>query len=97
MRTKLLAFFVTCVLLLPKSGRSDASEAGSSFEIRGNGNLCLDVRGGVAANGTPVIVYHCHGGANQSWQSSGSAITGLGGLCLDVEGGQTADRTRVIV
>ena len=29
--------------------------------------LCLDVNGGSTANDAPVIVWTCHGGANQIW------------------------------
>jgi hypothetical protein len=29
--------------------------------------MCLDVNGGGTANGTGVILWSCHGGANQRW------------------------------
>ncbi len=28
---------------------------------------CLDLPGGQTGDGTPVIQYDCHGGANQQW------------------------------
>jgi hypothetical protein len=63
---------------------------------------CLDVTGGSVANGTPVIQWPCHGGANQEWVL---VPTGTGhyfatvqhsGQCLDVSGASTMPGTPVI-
>lgn len=68
-----------------------------AVEIRGLGDKCLDVRGGSSANGTSIIMWSCHQGANQSWRFAGRAIIGLGGKCLDVQGNSSADGTPVIL
>jgi hypothetical protein len=57
---------------------------------------CLDVKGGGAGNGTPIIQYDCHGGDNQLWKinktGSGYQIkSAQSGKCLDVRGPSTAD------
>ena len=36
-------------------------------EIRGWRGKCLDVYANDTADGTPVLAYTCHGGANQKW------------------------------
>jgi streptogrisin C len=33
-----------------------------------NANRCVDVKGWGAGDGTPLIQWQCHGGANQKWQ-----------------------------
>ena len=62
----------------------------------GAGNLCLDVRGGTAAEGQPLQLYTCKPNdinkRNQQWYLSG-AIHGLGGQCLDIRGGRGYDNS----
>ncbi|WP_372409216.1 ricin-type beta-trefoil lectin domain protein [Streptomyces luteireticuli] len=44
---------------------------------------CLDVAGNGTANGTPVLVYGCNGGANQQWVRSNSGLRNpSSGRCL---------------
>ena len=49
------------------------------------------------ANGTPVIIYDCTGGANQKWTvTSSGAVLGTGsGKCLDATGHGTANGTTI--
>ncbi|MEV4177203.1 RICIN domain-containing protein [Nonomuraea sp. NPDC049709] len=48
---------------------SDPGRVGHLIKWTGlNGTKCLDVAWGGKANGTPVILWGCHGGANQQWQ-----------------------------
>ena len=54
-------------------------------EIRGIGELCLDVKGG-GGKGTPVIVWPCNGRSNQDWELEGRMLKTEDGLCLDVKG-----------
>jgi len=56
-------------------------------QILGMTGRCLDAAGGSAAPGTPVILWPCHGGANQQWTLRDGQIVGIGGMCLD---GQSA-------
>ena len=41
--------------------------------IHQSSGLCADVEGAVAADGTPVILHECHGGANQLWTHAAAA------------------------
>jgi hypothetical protein len=48
-------------------------------------NLCVDVPGANTANGTPLQLYPCHGGANQQWtydRTTGQIRNGIG-TCMD--------------
>jgi glucose/arabinose dehydrogenase len=62
--------------------------------IKGLAGKCLDVRGGVSADGTQIQIYTCNGGVAQTWTVSGSTIRALG-KCLDVNGGASADGTKI--
>ncbi|MCB0977871.1 MAG: ricin-type beta-trefoil lectin domain protein [Acidimicrobiales bacterium] len=43
---------------------------------------CLDNTSGTA--GSSVLLWDCHGGANQQWTVVGTTLVSSGGLCLDV-------------
>jgi hypothetical protein len=58
---------------------------------------CLDVKGNSLANGTSVILWPCHGKANQQWKLLDGLIVGLAGKCLDVKGGGSANGTPLIL
>jgi poly(3-hydroxybutyrate) depolymerase len=56
----------------------------TTFRLRNEGaGRCLDVNGANAANGTPMIVWDCHGNANQQFTQNGQALQVLG-KCLNV-------------
>jgi hypothetical protein len=59
---------------------------GDTSAIVGFNNRCIDVSGGGAAvpDGTPVIIYTCHGGNNQKWQFAADGTIRSMGKCLDV-------------
>ena len=57
-------------------------------------SLCLDVTGNTSANSTPVEIYTCNGGANQSWTVGGGTLQSLG-KCLDVTSAGTTNGTAV--
>lgn len=73
----------------------------SLFEIKiKDGNKCLDVSGGGTGNGTPVILWDCHGGKNQLWTTNpigeGFQIrSAQSGKCLDVRGPSRNDGTPI--
>ncbi|MCA2215491.1 endo-1,4-beta-xylanase [Wangella sp. NEAU-J3] len=66
----------------------DALNGGTSPNPTGNrlrneaAGRCLDVNGGNAGNGTPSIVWDCHGGTNQQFTQNGPALQVLG-KCLE--------------
>jgi len=61
----------------------------------------MDVDQASQAGGTPVIIYACHGGANQKWDIPASGTTGTikvyGSMCLDAAGGQGNDSDQIII
>jgi uncharacterized protein YuzB (UPF0349 family) len=83
-----------CGLVILSAPLSVASQAA---EIRGIGNKCLDVQGGRSDDLTPIILYHCNGGANQQWTVANGEIRGIGNKCLDVKGGGAEDLTPIIL
>ncbi|MFD3942948.1 ricin-type beta-trefoil lectin domain protein [Streptomyces sp. NPDC058579] len=46
---------------------------------------CLDVQGGLRADGTPIQLYTCNGTSAQQWQTSGGTLKALG-KCATVSG-----------
>ncbi|MEH0843530.1 ricin-type beta-trefoil lectin domain protein [Micromonospora sp. CPCC 205711] len=63
--------------------------------ITGLGGACLDVTDNNSADGTPIQIWSCTGGANQQWTRAADGTIRSLGKCLDVSGGGTADGTRV--
>lgn len=77
----------------PACAGSTTAAAGG---ITGVGGKCIDLAGGSGADGTPVQLGTCNGGASQRWTAPASwpgTITALG-KCLDVIGSSTANATR---
>lgn len=56
---------------------------------------CLDVANWRFEPGNPVIMWSCHGGANQRWQLTGGTVRTQNDQCLDVTWGATANGTPV--
>ena len=70
----------------------------SCVEIRGIDGKCLDAAGGSSADGTPVILWPCHGGSNQRWKVlPNGTVLGINGKCLDALGGRSENGTPVII
>ncbi|WP_309113284.1 lectin [Saccharothrix sp.] len=71
---------------------------GTTSSVRGVGSArCLDVSGGKAVAGADVLVWDCHGAANQLWTSwPDKELRVFGSLCLDAYNGGTTPGTRVI-
>jgi ricin-type beta-trefoil lectin protein len=60
--------------------------------------LCLDINGANPQLGTDLILYNCHGGANQQFtydRSSGTVQSAMGSWCVDVSGSVAAAGTKV--
>jgi len=62
------------------TGSAAANPAGG--EVLGAGGLCLDVRGGVAADGQPVQLYACNHTAAQQVTYAGDGTVRMLGRCL---------------
>jgi hypothetical protein len=66
----------------------------AQVEVRGWGALCLDLQGGVKANGTPIQMWSCGalGGANQRWKLSETGAIRFGDTdrCLTAPLGRAA-------
>lgn len=82
-------------------------ESGEAVEVhvKVNPALCLDVRGGVNANGTPIQIWPCNGTLSQRFYAR-PAPNGINGVmllttipsdlrCVDVTGGNPADGTPI--
>ncbi|GAA4132722.1 RICIN domain-containing protein [Actinomadura keratinilytica] len=80
------------------AGRLHPSERGRILTLH---DKCLDVRGGDSADGTPIIQYRCHDGANQTFRLVATErnryqIRTLHNKCLDVSGRSSADGAAII-
>ena len=60
---KKILLLTLCLTLSPAAFFDESHTA----EIRGIAGKCLDVSGGGSDDGTPIILWPCHGGANQRW------------------------------
>jgi hypothetical protein len=71
--------------------------AASKQIVFGSSGQCLDVFGGRSFQGTPVIKYPCHSGANQKWDYNATQKTfrpqNAPGMTLDVKGGSGVNGT----
>ncbi|MET9359515.1 ricin-type beta-trefoil lectin domain protein [Streptomyces sp. NPDC006632] len=70
--------------LTPGGGCAPAVPTG---QLTGNGANCADVSGGGTANGTPVVLNPCTGGAGQRWTLAGDSTVRSLGKCLTASGG----------
>jgi hypothetical protein len=66
-------------------------------EVRGFAGKCLELRGGVTANGTPVIMTNCSGTTRQQWSIGSAGEIRYGALtsnkCVTVRGGGSSNGT----
>lgn len=63
--------------------------------VLGSGGKCLDIRGALNADGTPVQVYQCNNTVAQQWGYRTDHTLSALGKCLDVSASGTANGTRV--
>ena len=56
--------------------------------IRSENNKCLDVTGKSTANGTPIEIWNCTGGANQQFvlSAAGDLVNPQANKCVDITG-----------
>jgi hypothetical protein len=74
---------------------------GQAGDLQGIGDNCFDVTGSNTADGTPMILFRCTGGANQEWtfESVGGALRlrGLADKCAIPGGPQTGDFEQLVL
>ena len=68
-----------------------ASFSAGAAQLVGSGGSCADIQQGNTADGTPMILLHCHGSPNQNWVVSNGTINGASGVCLDILGSNARD------
>jgi hypothetical protein len=66
-------------------------------QLVGRDGECVDVQDGATADGTPIVVVHCHGSPNQRWFIKRGVISENFGSCLDVQGGAPNDGAAIIL
>ncbi|QKV94498.1 RICIN domain-containing protein [Streptomyces sp. NA02950] len=64
-------------------------------KVTGLGGKCLDVKGGKAANGTQIQLYHCTGGVAQSWLLERDGTFRALGKCLDNAGNAATNGNKI--
>jgi hypothetical protein len=68
--------------------------------LKGLGEKCLDVPGGVAADGTPVQIFSCHGGPSQELKMTqvgdNASEIKFGSMCLDISAAVIRCRAQVL-
>jgi hypothetical protein len=67
--------------------------SGGTGAITGLAGKCVDIPSSTTTNGTPVELWDCNGGANQTWTVGGDGTVRALGKCLDIIGGGTANGT----
>ena len=66
-------------------------------QILSSAGGCVDVRDGVTADGTPIVLFQCHGSPDQRWFIGRGEIAENFGSCLDVQGGAAVDGAGIIL
>ena len=93
-----------CLVPVPANQKWYLNDVGNAiYEILAWDTLkCLDVRGYLVADGTPIDQYTCNGGDNQHWTLIGTNHPGFymlmafhSGSCLDITGASNADGAKL--
>jgi hypothetical protein len=73
-----------------------AGEARAAQLVSSSGS-CADIPQNDTHDGTPMILFHCHGTPNENWVLSGGTISGENGVCLDVMGAVPKEGAQIII
>lgn len=89
----LCAFLCSAIALSVFAGLSNTAQAqANTVKIISDLGVCLDVQGARTENGTPIVVYQCHDGANQKFDlvkdSNGYNTLRFAGKCVDAAASQ---------
>jgi hypothetical protein len=66
-------------------------------QILSSAGGCVDVRDGITADGTPIVLVQCHGSPNQRWFIGRGEIAANFGSCLDVQDSAGVDGAAIIL
>jgi poly(3-hydroxybutyrate) depolymerase len=67
----------------------------TAFRLRSvSAGRCLDVNGASSASGSRMIIWDCHGNANQQFSQNGQELRVMG-KCLDVPGSSAGTRVQI--
>jgi hypothetical protein len=84
----------TAALLVASISLSSTSRAAQLVNSSG---ACADIQQNDTSDGTPMILFHCHGTPNENWVLSGGTLSGENTVCLDILGSVPKDGAQVIV
>jgi Ricin-type beta-trefoil lectin domain len=90
-RCALAAFAAACIALAVPGRAVQAAQLVSSS------GSCADIPQNDTNDGTPMILFHCHGTPNENWVLSGGTISGENGVCLDVMGSVPKEGAQIII
>jgi Ricin-type beta-trefoil lectin domain len=88
---RMISILVVAGVIGAATGVTDAAQ------LVGSSGSCADIQQGNTADGTPMILFHCHGSPNQNWVISNGTINGTSGVCLDVMGSVARDGAQIII
>jgi hypothetical protein len=66
-------------------------------QLVGNHGECVDVQDGGTSDGTPIVVFQCHGSPNERWFIRNGVISENFGSCIDVQGGAPVEGAPIIL
>jgi hypothetical protein len=66
-------------------------------QLIGRDGECVDVQDGGTADGTPIVVVHCHGSPNQRWFIKNGVISENFGSCIDVQNTSPNDGAAIVL
>jgi cytochrome c len=66
-------------------------------QVIASSGACADLRDGVTVDGTPIVLFHCHGSPNQRWFVRNGGISESFGSCLDVQGSAATEGAPIIL
>ena len=66
-------------------------------QLIGRDGECVDVRDGGTADGTPLVVVHCHGSPNERWFIKSGVISENFGSCMDVQNSSPNDGAAIVL
>jgi hypothetical protein len=66
-------------------------------QLVGRDGECIEVQDGGTADGTPIVVEHCHGSPNQRWFVKSGVISENYGSCIDIQNTSPNDGAAIVL